>query len=107
MKKLNFLIPAILLGVLMVVASCEEDEKETCKQAEICAAKAVTSCCTDDVCVYKYNGKEYAESEVEQLALDLGCGTASAQLKSSDINQLISKLEALMQDVKATCNCGN
>lgn len=91
----------------MVFASCEEDEKETCKQDEICEAKSVTACCTGDVCVYKFNGKEYAEDELTQLTIDLGCGTASASLKSDDNVQIINRLKSLMQEVKASSSCCN
>ena len=76
MKKKIFGITFILLGVFSAVwYSCEtnKDPEETCLQDEICEGKLVTACCTETECVKKYNGQEYTEDQLGQLAEDLGC----------------------------------
>ena len=100
MKKIFYFLSAATLGTLLTVwYSCEKDPEESCKQDEICEAKFVTACCTDNDCVYKYNGNEYTEDQVDQLAIDLGCTTA-VSLKSADADEdlagVIEQLKALM-----------
>jgi len=106
MKKSIFLLSVILLGIIVTTLyNCTKDSKETCSQDEICAAKFVTSCCTDTTdCVYKYNGKEYKENQIGQLEIDLGCGTSGIVLKSAgkadELSEVIIRLKALMAKVK-------
>jgi hypothetical protein len=104
MKKSISLLSVILLGILVtMIFSCKKDSKETCQQDEICTEKFVTACCTDSVCVYKYNGHEYTEDQVGQLADDLGC-TSKKALKSTgeedDLSDVVSQLKALMSRVQ-------
>jgi hypothetical protein len=105
MKKSIYLLSAILLGILTVVIySCEKDSKETCSQDEICAAKLVTYCCTDSLCVYKYNGKEYTLDEEGQLLKDMGCTSAINQSKSTSgectLEEVVARLNTLRAKVE-------
>jgi hypothetical protein len=105
MKKTIFLLSIVFLGILMTTYySCETNPEETCYQDEICTDKFVTACCTEDKCVYKYNGKEYTEDEIDQLEKDMGCGGAAVSLKSAgednDRSAVIERLKALMERVK-------
>jgi hypothetical protein len=105
MKKSSFLLFVIFAGILVTaLLSCQDDPKETCLQDEFCTSKMVTACCDDNnVCVYKYNGKEYTEDEKDQLALDLGCGNVKNALKSggqtNDLSEIVAQLKALMTKV--------
>jgi hypothetical protein len=101
MKKTIFLLSAILLGIAVTTwYSCETDPEETCEQDEICEAKFVTACCTDNECVYKYNGKEYSEDQVGQLAKDLGCDAVNEEMESESqkkaLASVVDQLKALM-----------
>ncbi len=105
MKKAIFLLSMILVGILVITYySCETDPKETCEQDEYCDAQLVTICCTDNECIYKYNGKEYAEDQEDQLAIDMGCSTAVV-LKDSEsqdnyLSNVIARLKAQMDRVR-------
>jgi hypothetical protein len=108
MKKKIFLLSFIFLGILIATYySCETDPEETCEQDEICEGQFVTACCTETECVYKYNGKEYTEDQLDQLAEELGCGAAVGVLKSGsqedDLSAVIEKLKALMARVREGC----
>ena len=102
MKKTISLLSVILLGILVTIwYSCETDPEEICEQDEICENKFVTACCTEDECVYKYNGKEYTEDQLGQLAEDLGCASVKAlKSGSDDLSGVIEKLKALMSRVQ-------
>ncbi len=109
MKKTILFLGIILIGIVVAVwNACQTDSQESCTQAEICTDKLVTSCCTDNDCVYKYNGKEYTEDEREQLAEDLGCITAVSGLKSTDqdndLSGVIERLKALMEEAHKLAN---
>lgn len=99
MKKSIYLLPIFLLGLFFFVASCEktEDPVETCEQDEICESKSVTVCCTDNVCVYKYNEKEYADTEesLAKLAKDLGCTAKKSPSYESDMAMIAERLVVL------------
>ncbi len=109
MKKTVYLLIAILFGILVInYYSCETDPEEVCLQDEICADHFVTACCTEDgKCVYKYNGKEYTEDQLDELESDLGCSAAIGFLKTEsqkdDSSAVIEKLKALMSRVKKKC----
>ena len=102
MKKAFLLLSIVFLGLLLTTYySCETDPEETCEQDEICENKFVTACCTEDECVYKYNGKEYTEDQLGQLAEDLGCASVKAlKSGSDDLSGVIEKLKALMSRVQ-------
>jgi hypothetical protein len=109
MKKIIYILSVVLLGIMATWYSCETDPEETCQQDEICEGKYVTACCTENECVYKYNGKEYTEDQLDELAEDLGCGSASGVLIKSgsqeyDLSDVIEKLKALMDRVKNSCD---
>ncbi|UZR97366.1 hypothetical protein [Chondrinema litorale] len=90
--KLLFVFAAIIIGL----NSCdsEEDPVESCSQDEICTAKNVTACCDETSCTYEYDGKEYQESELDQLAEDLGCTTSGGRYAAnSDLEEV--KLQLL------------
>jgi hypothetical protein len=105
MKKTILLLSAIL-SVIMVTTwySCETDPEEVCEQDEICEAKLVTACCIGDVCVWKYNGKEYTEDQLGDLANELGCAAVSAELdpesQKSALSGVFDQLKALMARVR-------
>jgi hypothetical protein len=113
MKKSISLLSAVLAGILVTtIFSCQDTPKETCLQDEFCTSKMVTACCDDNnVCVYKYNGKEYTEDEKDQLAIDLGCGTGKGALKSTgqvdDYSDIVAQLKALMNKVKGLTRSSN
>ena len=105
MKKTILFLSIILIGIVVAVwNACETDPEESCKQDEICTDKFVTACCTDNACTYKYNGKEYSDSEIDQLAEDLGCSTAKSTDQSNDLNEVIERLNALMQEAHKLAN---
>ncbi len=111
MKKTIYLLGVVLLGILVTTLyKCETDPEETCQQDEICEAKFVTACCTQNECVYKFNGKEYAEDEIDQLAIDLGCEPSAVILKSgiqeNDLSGVIEQLKALMSSVQELTKAG-
>jgi hypothetical protein len=95
-----------LISIFIVTwYGCETDPEETCQQDEICEAKFVTACCTDDACVYKYNGREYSEAQLDDLADDLGCSSVNVVVGESeslkaDIASVTQQLKALMNRVK-------
>lgn len=108
MKKKFYLLSIIILGILVTTwYSCETDPEETCGLDEICAGVYVTYCCTEDGCVYKYNGKEYTDDQLDELAEDLGCGASAIALKSGcqeyDLSDVIEKLKALRDRVRKRC----
>ena len=110
MKK-KIIIPILIAvaGIFALIISCEEDPQESCEDAEICDNKTVISCCTsnsdgDITCVYKYNGKEYQESEIDDLAKDLGCSSATSLNHKEEINGVIVSLKALMENARSTIN---
>jgi hypothetical protein len=101
---------AILTGVFITTwYACEDDPEETCLQDEICDFKFVTICCTvendEEVCVYKYDGNEYPDTEagLAQVAELLGCESATAYAKAAGDEKLDVRqaLEDLMNRVKA------
>lgn len=96
MKKKYFIVAVVLTSIIAgVIYSCNEDSKESCLQDEICDI-TVTACCDDnDVCTYKYNGKDYPEDQYDQLLEDMGCPSASAG-KISEKNNLIFQLKTLI-----------
>jgi hypothetical protein len=105
MKKSILLLLAFLFVILLAtVYNCSKDTKESCQDDEICPTKDVTACCTGNVCVYKYNGKEYTEDQLDQLSKDLGCTSKTATLQSdyevSDLKMVAQRLKALMDKVK-------
>ena len=110
MKKKFYLLSVILFGILVTTwYSCETDPEETCELDEICVAKFVTVCCTENECVYKWNGKEYTDDQLDELEADLGCGTAVALKSGSqedDSSAVIEKLKALMDRVKKRVKAG-
>jgi hypothetical protein len=107
MKKTIVLLSVILLGMLATWYSCEKDPEETCYQDEICEGHFVTACCTEDECFFKYNGKEYAEDQLDELEADMGCSAAIGVLKSGsqedDSSVIIEKLRALMNRARENC----
>ncbi len=108
MKKTIYLLSAVLLGIIVTTwYSCEKDPEESCFQEEICEAKDVTACCemVDDVqvCVYKYNGKEYdPDTEIDQLYIDLGCEVAysPSDFKAAKA-AIVDQLHALLEKARA------
>jgi len=103
MKAVNLLFVLFTIGLLSITLSnCGETESpESCAQDEICTGKSVTTCCTNDACVYKYNGKDYQEDELDQLADDLGCTSGGARVASEEKEQLKDQLRALLNKAKA------
>jgi hypothetical protein len=109
MKKKIFLLSVSLLGILATWYNCESEPEETCEQDEICAGVYVTYCCTENGCVYKYNGKEYTDDQLDELAEETGCGSASGMLIKSgsqefDLSDVIEKLKALRDRVRKRCD---
>ncbi len=100
MKKTLIFPLLILIGISITAMECEPEE--TCEQDEICETKFVTACCTEDDCVYKYDGKEYSEDQVGQLALDLGCGTTGEVRSASkeDLALVTEKLKNLIKKAR-------
>lgn len=101
MKKSLFLLAIALIGIIMTVIRCQDKAKDTCQQDTICESKEVTACCTDTVCIYKYNGKEYKESQLGQLAIDLGCSSAKSTDQAGDLAAIKTRLKTLMN--RARC----
>ena len=105
MKKQYFLMAVIFSGLLVTAAifSCKDDSKESCLQDEICDV-TLTACCDDnDVCTYKYNGKEYSEDDYDQLLIDMGCSTSSMG-RITENNELVIKLKNLVSRVREQLN---
>ena len=106
MKAINFFIMIITISLLSITfTNCGETDNESCKQDEICTGKNVTSCCTsDNVCVFKYNGKEYTEDQVDLLADDLGCTGGGARVAAAEKEQLMNQLQELLNQARAGLN---
>jgi hypothetical protein len=102
MKKSLYLLPAVLIGIFMAVTGCQDKKKDSCEQDAICESKEVSACCTDTVCVWKYNGKEYTKAELPQLAIDLGCPSSKAADQDNDLAQISKRLRDLMS--RAQCH---
>lgn len=101
--KIFVLLFTLVLGAF-TLTNCGDDEPiEVCSNDNYCDDKSVTACCDENQqCVYKYNGKEYAEDEQDQLADDLGCSGTNARVDASaERAQLIAKLEALLERTRA------
>ena len=105
MKKVLYTLSVIATTfILLTIYRCETDPDEICKldPNPICEDKNVTTCCTEDECVYKYNGKEYPDSDEGriQLAKDMGCSSASLKSNGSvDYTEVVNYLIALKQNV--------
>ncbi|MBN2347796.1 MAG: hypothetical protein JXJ22_03100 [Bacteroidales bacterium] len=107
MKKGLIAFSLFLFGSLAVMmTSCETKPVESCEQDEICTAKFVTACCTDDKCYYIYNGTEYPSDDIDQLADDLGCSAARAKSTEyeSDKAAVIEQLYKLLDKAHAGLN---
>ncbi|MDW7692411.1 hypothetical protein R9C00_13255 [Flammeovirgaceae bacterium SG7u.111] len=105
MKNGSIVALILLLGAMVLtLTNCSEgdDPLKSCSQEEICTAKNVTACCDEDVCTYQFDGKEYSEAQLDELADDLGCAS-SARLSadSEEREQLINQLRALVQRAKS------
>ncbi|UXP33831.1 hypothetical protein N6H18_07700 [Reichenbachiella agarivorans] len=91
-----------LTAVMLTNCDSAVDALESCSQEEICPSKDVTACCDNKECVYKYDGKEYPEDDIDQLADDLGCGSSSnARVASTEGAELIGRLQDLLAEAKA------
>ena len=106
MKKTILLLCVIFSGILVATwYACESDPEEYCEQDLICE-EYVTVCCTGDVCVYKFDGKEYPDTDegVNQLAEDMGCGTTSIVTEDGILKKnfsgIIDQLKAFMNRVR-------
>lgn len=102
MKKGFLIFSLLLLGSLIfIITNCEKDPAEYCEQDEICTDKFVTVCCTEDQCVYKYNGNEYPDSNEgrDQLAEALGCPSTKSTSYENDMTAIIIQLQELMDKV--------
>ncbi len=107
MKKTILLLFVILSGIVGTTwYACESDPEEYCEQDLFCEDKYVTVCCTDDVCVYEFNGNEYPDTEEgrNELAIDLDCGTTSIVTESGvlkkDVSGVMDQLKAFMNRVR-------
>jgi hypothetical protein len=102
MKKTIFLIAVLFITVLAATwYSCgDTNPLETCEQDEICTDKYVTACCTNNVCVYKYNGNVYTENQLDDLATELGCSSVKSAGEDDDMSGVINSLKALLDRVR-------
>ncbi|PWE00135.1 hypothetical protein [Marinilabilia rubra] len=113
MKKKIFYLPLILLSILGAIqVGCQEEDEEICESfdANCDAPNLATTCCTDDVCYYEYNGKKYedtASGETELIA-DM-CGTGETQAVNVNTEDLKMKLKSqtkrLMAEARAAVIC--
>ena len=104
MKKIYYLVSALVVATFIgFIYSCETDPDESCNKDEICTDKFVTVCCTDDECVYKYDGKEYADTEESRdaLAIEMGCSVSTLKSYKQDLNAIKIRLQDLMNRTKA------
>ncbi len=103
MKKGRIYLMLLIMGLFaFTLSNCGETEPlESCAQEEFCTGKNVSSCCTEDACVYKYDGKEYSEGEETQLYNDLGCTGGGSRVASEQEEQVIYTLKALMAKAKS------
>ena len=99
-NKLSVVLIALGLFVFTFSNCAEEEPLESCAQDEVCSI-AVTSCCTVDGCVWKYDGKEYDESQESELADDLGCNSGGARVAAEQKAQLIHRLQTIMEKARA------
>jgi len=103
LKKVSYLSLAIAVIFALTLVSCEEDPEETCGFDDFCEVE-ITSCCTDETCVYKYNGKEYADTEAgrKQLIDDIGCSATAIDFKSAqeDDAEMERQLKAFLERVR-------
>lgn len=102
--KIKNIIHSLLIASFIIIGlnGCIEEPEESCEpDGTFCNnTKLVTFCCTEDECIYKYNGKEYPEDNLDELATDLGCGTASTGIRSADNTLIIEQLLKLKEKVQ-------
>jgi hypothetical protein len=105
-RKVYLLLAVLTVGVAATWYSCETDPEETCLQDEFCDIP-VTACCDDnDVCVFKYNGKEYPDTDegMAQLLEDLDCVATIEKLESVEQKsanaEIVDRLKNLMSRVR-------
>jgi len=105
MRKLVFLLPLFLLGLVITMNTGCDEVTEECSSDEICTGKdPVTSCCTEgSACVWKYNGVEYPDTEqgLIDLMAALDCPTAKSGSVGCDINEIEMRLYELMENTRA------
>ncbi len=112
MKRKLFLLSFLsVVTIALFTVSCETEPVEHCEQEEICDGHEVTACCTDDngaiTCVYKYNGKEYTEDQLDELSEDLGCTNTSAiVLKSTDCGMTIEDVKMKLVELMELTHAG-
>jgi len=113
MKKKLFYLPLVLLSILGAIQyGCQEDEEEICESfdANCDAPDLATTCCTDDVCYYEYNGEKYEDTDagMAQLIEDM-CVTGETQavnISTEDIKlKLKSQTKRLMAEARAAVIC--
>lgn len=113
MKKKIFYLPLILLGIFGAVQyGCQEEDEEICESfdANCDAPDLATTCCTDDVCYYEYNGKKYEDTEagMADLIADM-CGTGDTQATNVSVDEIKHKLKSqtkrLMAEARAAVIC--
>ena len=102
MKKGAYLFLAIIAVTLSTVwYSCEEKPpEETCLADDYCEI-TVTVCCDDDnVCVFKYNGKEYPDTEqgMTDLLDDLNCVAVTIKTETPEQKSARSDMFKRLQD---------
>ena len=98
--KISSLLIALLVLATFTLISCEEEPVESCSLEEFCT-NSVTTCCTASSCVYKYGGKEYPESELDQLVDDLGCTAGGARVALEVREDLKAQLLAQISKARA------
>lgn len=108
MKKISFKsLLLIISSIFLITVSCEEIAPETCQEDEICDGKSVQACCTATIddgydCVYKYDGKEYPDSDIDVLADLLGCADTKSTSFEKDNEAIIAALQELMDRVRCS-----
>jgi len=105
MKKLLLLLPLIIIGLLLVVNTGCENPLEDCSSDTVCDGKdPVTTCCTDGSdCVYKYNGREYPDTDkgLSDLLDAMNCTSKKSATVSCDEELIRQRLSELLNKTKA------
>ena len=101
----------MLSGILIATwYGCESEPDEVCVPDDYCEVTVTVCCKTENDCVYKYNGKEYTEDQLDELDQDLGCNAVNVKWESTDQKSASSdvkeRLKAQMARVKALVKSG-
>jgi len=98
MKKIK-LFAGLIVALLFILSSCEEESNDVCSKFESpnCSALIFTVCSDGDSDYLKYDGKDYpcvtengeediCDNEADAIINDAGCSASLINLKTSSVS---------------------